>query len=209
MTLRLSLYRYRYFWLAIPVIATALYLLHTPILVGVASFMTIRDSLDQADLILPLYHEAQTVPFAAAALYHLGYANRVALGQLRMGRLEMLGLRPPLQQIWRGVLEHEGVPPGAIVTIGQEGQNAVELAQAVASFLGDHKQSRIIVVVSAPLSRISRDDFRHGLTGSSVEARIYPVPQKEFNERTWWRSTHGWVSYFDVYYLWLLRFLRH
>lgn len=194
-------------WISGLVLALALGLLHAQILTGIATFMTIRDPLERADLILPLYHGGDTVPFAAE-LYRRGYADRVALGWTKPGRLEALGLVPSPHEAWRGVLEAEGVPPEAIVVIGSKIANEVELAQAVAAFLESRGKSRAIVVASAPLSRLSRHHLRRGLTGSPVELRMYPVWPREFDERTWWRSRRGWITYFDIYCLWLLRFLR-
>lgn len=171
--------------------------------------MTIRDPLERADLILPLYHEPDTIPFAAADLYHRGYADRVAIRRTRPGRLEVLGLLPPPHEVWRRMLEAEGVPPAAIVVIGSKlDNNNFELAQAMVPFLGSRRKIRVIVVASAPLSRLSRHDLRRALAGFPIELLIYPVPPREFDERTWWRSRKGWITYFDVYCLWLLRFLR-
>lgn len=192
-------------WIGGLVLALALGLLHAPILTGIALFMTIRDSLEPADLIVPLYQEGDTVPFAAAELYRRGYARQLALWRTRPTRLETLGLLPPPHEIWRRVLQREGVPPEAIVVIGSEIGNDERLSRALAASL---TRGRVIVVASAPLSRLSRNDLRHGLAGAPIELRMYPVRPKEFDEGTWWRSRKGWLTYFDAYVLWLLRFLR-
>lgn len=201
-------HRRKLIWIGALAVALALGLLHAQILTGLAAFMTIRDPLERADLILPLYHEGHTIPFAAAELYHRGYADRVAVRRTRPSRLETLGLLPPPHEVWRKVLEAEGVPPEAIITIGSQIENKGELARAVAAVLGSRGKIRVIVVASAPLSRLSRRELRRGLAGSPIELRMYPVRPREFDERTWWRSRQGWITYFDVYYLWLLRFLR-
>jgi hypothetical protein len=195
-------------WISGLVLALALALLHAQILTGIATFMTIRDPLERADLILPLYHDGDTVPFAAAELYRRGYARQVAVWRTRPTRLEALGLLPPPHEIWRRVLEAEGVPPEAIVVIGSKIVTEVEPAGDVAAFLRSREKARVIVVASAPLSRLSRHHLRRGLTGSPIELRMYPVWPREFDERTWWRSRRGWITYFDIYCLWLLRFLR-
>ena len=189
-------------------VVVTLVLFHGPILTGFASFMTIRDPLERAHIILPLYHERHTVPFAAAELYRRGYADLIAIGRTRPGRLEALGLRPAPYRVWRKAIEGEGVPPEAIVTIGCDIRNEEELARAVANFLGNRERSRVIAVASAPFSRLSRFDLRRGLSGHSVELHMFPVSPREFSERSWWKSRHGWVTYFDVYFLWLIRLLR-
>lgn len=199
----------RWAFLGIALVAVVtMSLLRNPILTGIASFLTIRDPLERVDFILPLYNGADTVPFAAADLYHRGYASRILLGQIRPGRLEVLGLQPSRHEVWRRVLEGKGVPPEAIATIGFQIENDLDLARAVAAVLPKSGKSRVIVVASAPFSRIIRSEFRRGLTGSPIEIRIYPVQPKEFDERNWWRSRHGWITYFDAYFLLALRLLR-
>jgi hypothetical protein len=79
----------------------------------------------------------------------------------------------------------------------------------MAPLLRSRRKIRVIVVASAPWSRLSRDDLRRDLAGSPIELLIYPVPPREFDEHTWWRSRHGLVTYFDAYYLWLVRLLRN
>ena len=189
-------------------VALGIGVFHGQILTGLALFMTVRDPLDQADLILTLYHAGHTIPFAAAELYHQGYAKRVALLRTRPSRLEALGLIPSPHEVWRKVLEAQGVPREAIITIDSRIENSETGPEAVALILGHARKIRIIGVASAPLSRLSRDDLRHRLAGFPIEISIYPVRPRDFDEQTWWHRRNGWITYFDVYYLWLLRFLR-
>lgn len=186
----------------------ALGFFHHHILAGFAFFMTIRDPLEPADLILVLNHEGDTIPFGAAALYDLGYAGHIALVRSRPSRLESLGLLQPRHEVWQKVIEGEGVPPKAILTIGSNIRNSVEIGQALAALARKSGMKRIIVVASAPLSRISRNDLLRGLVGSRLDIRLYPVKPRKFDERTWWQTRDGWVTYFDVYCLWLVRFFR-
>lgn len=182
--------------------------LHGRMLTGVAVFMTIRDRLEVADLILPLYHEGHTVPFAAAELYRRGYAKQVGVLSTKPSRLEALGIIAPPHRVWRSVLKTEGVPEGSIITIGSHIGNNQQLAEAVTAFLKTHGKSRIIVVASAPFSRLTRYDLRRWLGGFSADIRIYPVALREFDEKNWWKHRHGWVTYFDAYFLLALRLLR-
>jgi hypothetical protein len=190
-------------------IFAALVLFHHHILASFAFFMTVRDPLERADLILVLYHEGHTVPFAAAELYHLGYANHLAVVRSRPSRLERLGLLPPRHKVWRKVLEGEGIPPEAIITIGSNVRGSIETGHAMAVFTQTRGIKRVIVVASAPFSRISRNDLIRGLGRLKLDIRVYPVKARYFDERTWWQTKDGWVTYFDVYYLWLIRFLRN
>lgn len=121
--------------------------------------MTTRDPLEPSNLILPFYQDGSTVPFAAANLYCRGYASHLALARTRPSRLQELGLVPPSYQAWRGVLMAEKVPQEAIVESGSQIKNSRELGLARLAFLGNGRKSRVIVVASAPWSRL-RNLFR-------------------------------------------------
>jgi len=182
---------------------------HAQILTGVAAFMSVPDRLEPADVLLVLYHEGHTVPFAAAGLYRRRYASQLVLGRMQATRLEALGLLQPRHEVWRKVFEAEGVPPEAIALIGHRLEDDVDLGRALAVHLAQRAKTRVIVVASAQASRLSRDDLRRGLAGAPVELRMYPVALREFDEHTWWKHRRGWLTYFDAYYLWFVRLLRH
>lgn len=185
----------------------ALAVLWQPLLLGVASFMAARSPLDKADVILPLYQDSVSISAGVADLYRRGLAPRVVLYRVEPNRLEKLGLLPPAHEGWYKLLEARGVPPTAIETIGSV-KNNVELGHAIGGLARGSGRLRVIVVASAPTSRLSRDALRRGLGESPVDLLMHPVMPRNIDERAWWRSRAGWITYFDAYCLWLLGFVR-
>lgn len=177
-----------------------------PLLQGMAAFMAAASPLEKAAVILPLYQD-ESIPAAVLDLYRRGYASRVLLHRTVPGRLEKLGLVSPPLEVWQGLLESRGVPAANIVIIDQGVSGDEELGRALGAFAkGD--PMRVIVVAASPASRLSRNALREGLNDSSVDLLMHPVTPGRFEHRPWWRTRAGWISYFDAYCLWLLRFLR-
>jgi len=189
---------------AIVTVAAAV-VFHGRVLAGVAGFMSDGDPLARADAILALT-DSDRSPFAAADLYRRGYAPQVLVARTRATRLEAAGLLPPRSDVWRRVLMHEGVPASAIAMVGRDLRDAVGVGRTLSS--PPLRYHRIIVVVFAPLCRIARADLRRGAASAPLEFVMHPVESDEFDRRTWWKSPHGVVTYFDSYVLWVLRFVR-
>lgn len=182
--------------------------LHAPVLRLVAGAMTVETPLERADLIVPLYQAPETVSRATAALFHAQYASRIALYDPRPTRLEALGVMPKRTDTWRRLLEADGVPPDAIIVIGRSVGSSRQLADAVVGVLGRDGHSRIILLASRPLSRIAWIDHRRAFAGLPVQLTLRAVPVEAFDERNWWQTRAGIITYFDAYCLWLLRWVR-
>jgi hypothetical protein len=179
------------------------------LLLGVAAFMRAASPLpDSADVILPLYHEADSVSAAVADLYERELAPRVVLHRKAPGRLEELGLLPRAHNIWRRLLEARGVPAGAIEIVGPDLETTEELGRVVGGLAAGPGRLRVIVVASSPVSRLARGKLMRGLEGAGIEVTMWPVTPRGMDERAWWRSRAGWIAYFDAYCLWLVGLVR-
>lgn len=189
-------------------LVAALVLAHRPLLAGVARLMTVETPIERADAILPLYQDPRTIPAAAATWLHRGFAKQILLYRPKLRRLEKLGLRPRPQEIMRRLLESQGVPPECIVEIGSDVDSASELVETLAGFLGPNRESRVIVVASAPRSRLTWAPLQNAVAGRLIDLRLDAVAPAEFDERTWWNTREGVITYFDSYVLLLLRFVR-
>lgn len=185
-----------------------LVLMHGIILTAVARFMILDTSPRPADLIVPFYFEPNTVPAVAADLLRRGYASRIGLYRQRPARLERLGLRQPNHTVWRRILEAHGVPPEAIVEIGHDVASSASLADAIAGSVKPQPRARILLLVTAPRSRIVRNDLREPFAERALDIDVHAVPTSSFTDRNWWTSRDGTTAYFDAYVLWVLRFIR-
>lgn len=194
--------------IALIVVAAAIAIGWRPFLIGLAAFMTVRTDLASADVILPLYHEGDSISLAVADLHRRGLAPHVVLHRRQPNRLEALGLLPPVHEVWRRLLERRGVPPEAISTLDGTLRGERELGMAVAAVARGGGVRRVIVVLSKPWSRLSRDAFIRGIDGAAIDVRFHAVQPSYIPEPEWWRSKYGWLTYFDVYLAWTLRWVR-
>jgi hypothetical protein len=180
----------------------------TPILVGVAQFMTVETPIERADAIVPLYQDPLTIPGAAAAWLEREYATNIVVYRRKLSRVERLGLRPAPHVIMRRLLEERGVRPERIVEIGDEIEREADLIEPLARFLGTNSRKRVIVVASAPRSRLAWSALDDAATRAGIDLQLDAVAPKAFDEHTWWKTRDGVITYFDSYCLWLLRWIR-
>src|SRR5262249_9542592 len=70
-----------------------------PILQRLAAWWIVSDELTHADAIVVLGGDIDVRPFAAAALYNRGFASKILVANVQMGRAERLGFVPSHTQL--------------------------------------------------------------------------------------------------------------
>ena len=178
-----------------------------PVLRGVAAFMAVRSPLERADFIVPIYGDRDAIPAAVLTLYKEGLAPRILLYRFQPGRLERLGLLPPVSETWRKLLEAQGLPGGAIHTIPEPLRNHRALGGELARLAGPGR-IRVIVVAPKPFSRVVRNTIRRGILSGPVDLVMHPVTSPQIHQRYWWQSRAGVLAHFDAYVLWTLQYVR-
>jgi uncharacterized SAM-binding protein YcdF (DUF218 family) len=176
-----------------------LYLTREPLLIASARILTIDDARAPADYLVILGGDAETRPFTAAALYHQGFAPKVLIFEHKTNRLTDLGLVPTHDELYRRVLELEGVPATAIQRLPGVVGNSWDEAQALQRFLAAQHAQRVILVTSAEHTRRARWVFRKVLARTPVEVRMAPVHHVGFDETNWWKSDEGILVYLHEY----------
>jgi uncharacterized SAM-binding protein YcdF (DUF218 family) len=175
------------------------YLAREPLLTAAARALTIDDAEAPADYLVVLGGNAETRPFAAAALYRQGFAPKVVIFRHQGERITDLGLAPTGDEVYRKVLELEGVPARAIVRLPAEVDSSWDEARALQRFLTSHPARRIILVTSAEHTRRARWIFRKMLAGATVEVRTAPARHLGFDETNWWKHEDGVLAYLHEY----------
>jgi hypothetical protein len=187
-------------------VACAIVLVHGPALRTAAAFMTVRDSLAPAALLLPLGD-----PQVAASLFAGGYADEVAIWKGPPSRVAELGLVPPAHELARSALEAAGIPRDRIVLLDGTLVDTEALGRAAGAYVTEREGAgapqRIIAVASAPWSRLTRRDLRRGLAGTGVQVIVQPTPDVTFDQANWWKTERGLITYVDAYSLWILRWV--
>lgn len=177
---------------ALVLLGAAAVLAHGPLLRWVGRALIVEDPLERADAIVVVAGGTPSREATAAALLREGWAPRIILSNqftpARVRELIALGIRrADLQGEARLALEQHGVPPAAIVALGEPVRiTEIELrhVREAAEARGYH---RLILVTSALHSRRVRliwaREARGGIEGRVVLAR----GEGEFSMDGWWR----------------------
>lgn len=178
-----------------------LYALRGPLLTGVARFLTVRDPVARADLILVLGGERYVRPRHAAELYRGGVAPRVVLIREVSSPETALGLYPNGTDVSVRVLRHFGVPDSVVRVLEVPGGagSTQEEAQALRSHLLETGARRVVVVTSDFHSRRARWVLRKEVKDVGAAVRMAPAESIEFSESNWWRREKGLITYLNEY----------
>jgi uncharacterized SAM-binding protein YcdF (DUF218 family) len=176
-----------------------LYLAREPLLIAAARTLTIDDAEAPADYLVVLGGNAETRPFAAAALYRKGFAPTVLIPRHKPARISDLGLAPPADDLYRKILELEGVPAHAIVRLPTSVGSSGDEARSLQRFLASHPARRVILVTSPEHTRRARWVFQKVLGGMPLEVRMAPARHLSFDETDWWKHDEGVLAYLHEY----------
>jgi uncharacterized SAM-binding protein YcdF (DUF218 family) len=186
--------------LAAPLLGLVLlYLTREPLLTAAACSLTIDDAKAPADYLVVLGGDAETRPFTAAALYHKGFAPKVLIFEHKTNRITDLGLAPTHDELYRRMLELEGVPATAIQRLPGVVGSSWDEAQTLQRFLASHHAQRVILVTSPEHTRRAHWIFRKVLARMHVEVRTAPAHHLRFDETNWWKSDEGILAYLHEY----------
>ena len=184
--------------IAVPLL---LWLLRAPLLSAAGGFLHVQDPLRRADVIYVLGGDADVRPFLAARLYRAGWAPRIAIPRVEAGRAARMGLRPTLTDVTRAVLRREGVPDSAIVVLGSPGGSAstADDAALLAGWVRLSRARTVIAVTTEYHTRRSRWHLRRALDGTGATLVVRGAADPHFDERSWWKSEGGLVTYANEY----------
>lgn len=180
-----------------------LWLLRTPLLVGVARLVTVEDELRPADLIFLLSGDGFEGARAhrAAQLYRDGFAPRVVVARSDDTPSVRMGLYPNDTDVNLRVLQRLGVPRESIRVLVVPGgvTSTTDEARALRGYLSRHPARRVIVVTSDYHTARARWNLRRELEGAPVEIRMAAATDPEVNASNWWRSERGLLRYASEY----------
>ncbi len=178
----------------VAVLAVVLFLwaIHGPVLRGVASTLTIEDTLAEADVIVVV---AGGTPFrerAAADLYRQGWAPRVLISRptnpARVEALVALGVRSlDLQAESRTATLRYGVPASAVVALEDPVRITEEELGVVQREARARKWRRLILVTSPEHTRRVKTIW-YRLGNGNMEVIVRGSPYVRPPADGWWRD---------------------
>ena len=102
---------------ALLLLVAAGYVLHRPILRGIAHGLTVNDAAGPADFLYVLGGDVNTRPFHAASLYHQGIAPRLVVPRPEDRAASERGFYPNDADVVVRILRQQGVPDSAITML--------------------------------------------------------------------------------------------
>jgi uncharacterized SAM-binding protein YcdF (DUF218 family) len=166
-----------------------------PILQHVATWWVASDELAHADAIVVLGGDLDVRPFAAAGLYRRGFADKILVSNVQMGRAERLGLIPSHTELNREVLLKLGVPATAIITFGEGIKSTQEEAEALRDWAAESQAKSIIVPTEIFAARRTRWIFDRELAPIGVQVIVHAFPPPGYRLADWWRHRNGLVDF--------------
>lgn len=168
-----------------------LYFARKPLLRGTGQWLDVGVAPQPADYVMPLGGDKNTRPFAAAKLIRDGKASKAIVADIQPTGDADAGLEPTAHEITRRVLMHYDVAAEDIMTVGNRCDSTYDEAQALADFLQDQPNARIIVLTSHYHTRRTRWVFNRVLAGRAGQVSFASSPAHDFRLQTWWRNVEG------------------
>jgi uncharacterized SAM-binding protein YcdF (DUF218 family) len=175
-------------------LVAGVWLERAPLLRGMADLWIVSDPSTPADVVAVLGGGLNERPFAAAALYKAGLANKIIVSQAFQERYTKLGL-PGHTELNYLVLLKLGVPEAAIGTFGQENASTDDEAIALRAWAAEHRVSRIIIPTEIFFSRRARWIFDREFVGSAVVLEIAAFEPSKYFRAEWWKSNGGIIDF--------------
>jgi uncharacterized SAM-binding protein YcdF (DUF218 family) len=175
------------------VLVCAAYVFREPVLIALAEAWIVDEALIEGDAIVVLGGGLETRPFAAADLYHRGYAPRVLVSDTAVSSATEMGLTPSESDLMKQVLIVKGVPEAAIVSVGTGSASTYDEAVAVGEWA--RRSGAEVVVIPTELFHTRRVDWWFEKTLEGVDVRVSALEPARYTRRDWWRNEHGLVDF--------------
>ena len=162
------------------------------LLPAMTRWLDVGERPQPADYVMVLTGDENTRPFAAAALIESGFAQR-ALVAGSAGQDDG-AILPRTDDVVRQVLLKRGVPETDITVLPGAAATTYDEARALAAFLCNHDNARVIVLTSDFHTRRSRWTFARALADRAGQVSIVSAPVDEFEPERWWRNETGFAT---------------
>ncbi len=177
------------------IVLGTLYLFREPLLRRVAELWIVDDPVTVGDAIIVLGGGLQTRPFAAAALYHQGYAPRVLLMNVEQSPTTALGLTPTEFDLTRKVLLDQGVPDSSLTAVGENLSSSYEEAVAVRNWARNTGAKRLIILTDLFHTRRVSWLYSKMFRGTGIDILVVAVPGRKYSSANWWRAESGVLDF--------------
>jgi uncharacterized SAM-binding protein YcdF (DUF218 family) len=174
-----------------------------------AKWLDVGEPLSEVDYVVILPGDANTRPFAAAAMIKAGYAATAVTTTVKPSVDVRAGVVPAHHEMVRMALIQRGVSAGDIVILPSESSTTFDDVRALAAFLKQHPAARVALVTNDFHTRRARWITRQVLGEQSRQIRMVAAPSELFRPENWWRSAVGFKTITSEYAKLLFYHLRY
>jgi uncharacterized SAM-binding protein YcdF (DUF218 family) len=179
---------------------TALWAAHARLLEAAADWLDVGGRPQPADYVMILNGGENSRPFAAAALMKTKLAHHALITECAPTPAVDDNLIPPYHEVDRQVLINRGVPAADITILPAQAKTTFDEAQALAAFLADKPDARVLLVTNDYHTRRSRWVFAHVLGDRIGQLSFVSAPTDDCPPDCWWRTLSG-VMFVPTEYL--------
>jgi uncharacterized SAM-binding protein YcdF (DUF218 family) len=176
------------------VVLASCWAVHPCLLRAAADWLDVGQQPRPADYVMVLNGGEDTRPFAAAALVKAGWARRALVAEVAPTPEVIDGIVPPYHEINRQVLLKRGVPAADVSILPGAAAATYDEAVALAAFLQNRPDARVLVVTNDCHTRRSRWVFARVLADRAGQVSFVSAPTDEFPMDRWWQSQIGFQS---------------
>jgi uncharacterized SAM-binding protein YcdF (DUF218 family) len=176
------------------VVVAILWVGRAPLLRAAAHWLDVGQPPQQADYVMLLNGGEDSRPFAVAALVKAGWAPRVLIAETAPSPEVLDGIIPPYYEINCRILRQRGVPAAKITVFPGQAATTYDEATALATFLEQHPNARVLIVTNDCHTRRSRWVFARVLGDKARQVSFVSAPSDEFSIDCWWQSQRGLLS---------------
>jgi uncharacterized SAM-binding protein YcdF (DUF218 family) len=166
----------------------------TALLRALAGWLDVGEPPQQADYVMVLNGGEVSRPFVAAALVKAGWAPRLLVAETSPSPAVLDGIIPPYHEINRQVFLKRGVPAADITVLPGQAATTYDEVEALATFLNDHPDAKVLVVTNECHTRRSRWVFARVLGDRARQVSFVSAPTDEFPMNRWWQSQRGLLA---------------
>jgi uncharacterized SAM-binding protein YcdF (DUF218 family) len=167
----------------------------TVLLTAAGSWLDVGEPLHEpVDSVYVLGGDADTRPFAAAAMIRSGWARQVLIVPTapEPGALSH-------QELLRDILLRRGVAAEAVVELPGQVASTRDEARALRQFLEWHPDHSVAVLTSDYHTRRTRAVFTAQLADFAARVHFVSAPTERFHATDWWHYEQGWKMYTGEY----------
>src|SRR5262249_42458958 len=146
------------------------------------------------DSVFILGGDADTRPFAAAALIRSGWARQALIAPTAPGPDDRSH-----EELLREILVRRGVAADAVIELSGEVASTRDEARVLRRFLEKHPGHSVAVITSDYHTRRARSIFTAQLGDCTGQVHFVAAPTERFTAANWWHYEQGWKMYIAEY----------